>query len=86
MCIRDRFYSKRIHYILTILEIGFLVVTRKLILLDPKPENSSLIFVLSFAAIGFFLLIFHFYRVVPFLHEVEELPNYLPSHHLLGFE
>ncbi len=56
------FYSKRIHYILTILEIGFIVVTRKLILLDPKPENSSLIFVLSLAAIGFFLLIFHFYK------------------------
>jgi len=80
------FYSKRIHYILTILEIGFIVVTRKLILLDPKDENSSLIFVLSLAAIGFFLLIFYFYRVVPLLHEVEELPNYLPCQHLLCFE
>ena len=57
------FYSKRIHYILTILEIGFIVITRKLILLDPKPENSSLIFTLSLAAIGFFLLIFHFYKI-----------------------
>jgi len=57
------FYSKRIHYILTILEIGFIVITRKLILLDPVPENSKLIFALSFSAIGFFLLIFHFYRI-----------------------
>jgi len=57
------FYSKRIHYILTILEIGFIVITRKLILLDPIPENSKLIFSLSFATIGFFLLIFHFYKI-----------------------
>ena len=54
------FYSKRIHYILTILEIGFIVVTRKLILLDPKPENSTLILTLSLSAMGFFLLIFLF--------------------------
>jgi uncharacterized membrane protein len=57
------FYSKRIHYILTILEIGFIVITRKLILLDPLPENSKLIFALSLSAIGFFLLIFHFYKI-----------------------
>jgi len=56
------FYVKRIHYILTILEIGFIVITRKLILLDPTPEDSLLIFTLSMAAIGFFVLIFHFYR------------------------
>ncbi len=57
------FYSKRIHYILTILEIGFIVVTRKLILLDPTPENSSLIFTLSVAAMGFFILILYFYKI-----------------------
>jgi len=57
------FYSKRIHYILTILEIGFIVVTRKLILLDPKPENSALIFTLSLATAVFFILIFYFYKV-----------------------
>jgi len=57
------FYSKRIHYVLALLEIGFIVITRKLILLDPKPENASLIFVLSLAVSVFFYLIFHFYRV-----------------------
>ncbi len=57
------FYSKRIHYILTILEIGFIVVTRKLILLDPTPENSTLIFTLSVAAMGFFILILYFYKI-----------------------
>ncbi len=57
------FYSKRIHYVLALLEIGFIVITRKLILLDPKPENASLIFVLSLAVSIFFYLIFHFYKV-----------------------
>ncbi len=57
------FYSKRIHYVLTLLEIGFIVVMRKLILLTPTPENSHLIFVLSLAASVFFILIFYFYKV-----------------------
>jgi len=65
------FYVKRIHYILTILEIGFIVVTRKLILLDPKPENAFLIVSLSFSAIGFFLLILYFYRITGRLRKGE---------------
>ncbi len=65
------FYVKRIHYILTILEIGFIVVTRKLILLDPKPENAFLIVALSFSAIGFFLLILYFYRITGRLRKGE---------------
>jgi hypothetical protein len=69
------FYSKGIHYILTILEIGFIVITRKLILLDPVPENGKLIFYLSFAAIGFFLLIFHFYKITGRLRLGKENPT-----------
>jgi uncharacterized membrane protein (DUF373 family) len=57
------FYLKRIHYILTILEIGFIVVTRKLILLNPEPQNAVLIFTLSIAAMGFFILIMYFYKI-----------------------
>jgi len=57
------FYSKRIHYVLALLEIGFIVITRKLILLDPKPQNAMLIFALSLAASVFFFLIFYFYKV-----------------------
>ncbi len=57
------FYQKRIHYVLSLLEIGFIVVTRKLILLSPKPQNAHLIFVLTFASALFFVLIFYFYKV-----------------------
>jgi len=65
------FYSKRIHYVLTLLEIGFIVVTRKLILLSPTPENASLAFVLSFSASIFFVLIFYFYKVTGRLRRPE---------------
>ncbi len=57
------FYQKRIHYVLSLLEIGFIVVTRKLILLSPEPQNAHLIFVLTFASALFFVLIFYFYKV-----------------------
>jgi len=57
------FYQKRIHYVLSLLEIGFIVLTRKLILLNPTPENAFLIFVLSIAVSLFFVLIFYFYRI-----------------------
>jgi magnesium-transporting ATPase (P-type) len=57
------FYRKRIHYVLSLLEIGFIVITRKLILLSPVPENSFLIFVLTVASGLFFILIFYFYKV-----------------------
>jgi uncharacterized membrane protein (DUF373 family) len=57
------FYKKRMHYILTILEIGFIVVTRKLVLLNPSPQNAFLILTLSVSATTFFLLIFYFYRL-----------------------
>lgn len=56
------FYQKRIHYVLSLLEIGFIVVTRKLILLSPEPQNAHLIFVLTFASAVFFILIFYFYK------------------------
>jgi len=57
------FYQKRIHYVLSLLEIGFIVVTRKLILLSPVPQNAFLIFVLTVASGFFFILIFYFYKV-----------------------
>jgi uncharacterized membrane protein (DUF373 family) len=57
------FYRKRIHYVLSLLEIGFIVITRKLILLSPVPENSFLMLVLTIASGLFFILIFYFYKV-----------------------
>ncbi len=57
------FYQKRIHYVLCLLEIGFIVLMRKLILLNPAPENALLIFVLAAAVSLFFVLIFYFYKV-----------------------
>jgi uncharacterized membrane protein (DUF373 family) len=65
------FYMKRIHYILTILEIGFIVITRKLILLNPEPQNAFLILTLSIAAMGFFLLILHFYKITGRLRKAD---------------
>ena len=57
------FYQKRIHYVLSLLEIGFIVLTRKLILLNPTSENAFLIFVLALAVSLFFVLIFYFYKI-----------------------
>lgn len=65
------FYSKRMHYVLALLEIGFIVITRKLILLDPKPENALLIFALSISASVFFILIFYFYKITGRLRRPE---------------
>jgi len=55
--------KKRILYVLALLEIGFIVVTRKLILLNPEPDNATLIFVLSVASAIFFILIVWFYKI-----------------------
>jgi len=54
---------KRILYVLALLEIGFIVVTRKLILLNPEPDNATLILVLSVASAIFFILTVWFYKI-----------------------
>ena len=44
-------------YVLTLLEIGFVVIIRKLILLDTVPEESALMLILGATSALFFLLI-----------------------------
>ena len=44
-------------YVLTLLEIGFVVLIRKLILLDTVPEETSLMLALGFTSALFLLLI-----------------------------
>ena len=56
--IRDRF-----DYALTLLEIGFVVVIRKLILLDPVPEETGLMLVLSVTSTLFFILIVYVHHL-----------------------
>ena len=50
-------------YSLTLLEIGFVVVVRKLILLETVPEETGLMWVLSFTSVLFFLLIVYVHRL-----------------------
>jgi uncharacterized membrane protein len=56
--IRDRF-----DYALTLLEIGFVVVIRKLILLETVPEETGLMLVLSFTSTLFFILIVYIHNL-----------------------
>jgi len=50
-------------YALTLLEIGFVVVIRKLILLDTVPDETSLMLVLSLTSTLFFLLIVYIHNL-----------------------
>ena len=50
-------------YALTLLEIGFVVVIRKLILLDTVPEETGLMLVLSLTSTLFFLLIVYIHNL-----------------------
>lgn len=50
-------------YALTLLEIGFVVVIRKLILLETIPEETSLMLVLSLTSTLFFLLIVYIHKL-----------------------
>jgi hypothetical protein len=50
-------------YALTLLEIGFVVIIRKLILLDTVPEETSLMLVLGFTSALFFMLIVYIHNL-----------------------
>ncbi|WP_345969500.1 hypothetical protein WCX72_09175 [Sulfurimonas sp. HSL1-6] len=50
-------------YALTLLEIGFVVIIRKLILLDTVPEETGLMLVLSLTSTLFFLLIVYIHNL-----------------------
>ncbi len=50
-------------YVLTLLEIGFVVIIRKLILLDTTPEETNLMLVLGFTSALFFLLIVYIHNL-----------------------
>lgn len=50
-------------YVLTLLEIGFVVIIRKLILLDTIPEETNLMLVLGFTSALFFVLIVYIHNL-----------------------
>jgi uncharacterized membrane protein (DUF373 family) len=50
-------------YALTLLEIGFVVLIRKLILLDTVPEETALMVALGMTSVSFFLLIVYIYNL-----------------------
>lgn len=50
-------------YALTLLEIGFVVIIRKLILLDTIPEETNLMLVLGFTSALFFVLIVYIHNL-----------------------
>ena len=50
-------------YALTLLEIGFVVLIRKLILLDTVPDETALMVALGVTSVSFFLLIVFIYHL-----------------------
>jgi hypothetical protein len=62
--VRSLFINDSFHYALTFLEVGFVVLLRKLILLDVSPEEVWVLLVLGVVSALFFALILwtHFMR------------------------
>ncbi|OYY73639.1 MAG: hypothetical protein B7Y40_08330 [Gammaproteobacteria bacterium 28-57-27] len=62
--VRSLFINDSFHYALTFLEVGFVVLLRKLILLDVSPEEVWVLLVLGLVSALFFTLILwtHFMR------------------------
>lgn len=62
--VRSLFINDSFHYALTFLEVGFVVLLRKLILLDVAPQEVWVLLVLGLVSALFFVLILwtHFMR------------------------
>ncbi len=60
--VRAQFLRSSFDYAIAFLEIGFVVVMRKLIFLEVTPENTMLIFALGIILSLFFVLILYVYK------------------------